>query len=180
MPYTIAVTVHLTEVYRRPPFPYDPVASTVRLAQDPIEDGVKRTIVGADGLRGARVTVAVVLAAEFEFSSVEKALRRPPRSVTSSPIARYVTPPVSVVANSKTTITALAFAQVHIVLEALVKENKELQGQKAFVIPPESPGESKVMTTICPLSENLDDSILGAGILLAVESNSMLALWLAY
>ena len=52
VPYVTADTVHCTEVYGRPPFPYEPVASRARLAQEPKDRGQLRIIVGAEGLLG--------------------------------------------------------------------------------------------------------------------------------
>lgn len=60
--YCTADTCHSTELYRRPPLPYEAVASNERLVHDPKKRGALTTIVGPDGFTGSRVTTVELTA----------------------------------------------------------------------------------------------------------------------
>ena len=55
-----ADTVHCTEVYGRPPLPYDAVASRTRFAVDPRLVGQLRMTTGAGGFSGAKILMVVL------------------------------------------------------------------------------------------------------------------------
>jgi hypothetical protein len=86
----VAVTLQTADKYGRPPFPYDPVASSVRFAQESIDSGAQTTTVGEQGFSGARAVTVASVAAGFEKQSltVQNALSLPERSVTPLPTLR--------------------------------------------------------------------------------------------
>lgn len=139
-PYEVADTVHITAVYRRPPFPYDAVASRVRLVQEPKKRGALITTVGVDGLSGASVITLIVVVTGFKSQVAtgpeHKAFSVPPMSTTLSPIERSVLVATLVlVVTLKVTLTELALSQEQMVVEDPVKMNTKLQDQVFAVIP---------------------------------------------
>ena len=65
-PEVKADTVHKTEVYGRPPLPYDPVASSMRSSQELRCAGLLMMTVGTEGSSGLRVSTVALVAVGFE------------------------------------------------------------------------------------------------------------------
>ena len=86
-------TAHSTELYGRPPFPYDEVASSMRFVQEPNSSGQFMSATGLDGLLAVRVLRNAVGDARFKTQLAtepeQKALRRSAISVTVLPGMRY-------------------------------------------------------------------------------------------
>ena len=164
----MVVTVQRTDVYKRPPLPYDPVASRVRFAQAPKVAGALITTVGLEGFDGAWVetlaALAVGLLRQKAADSVQNERNNPALRVTLAPGARYMTLVWTLFTTPKEATTADALIHLHDVIAAPTKLNRPVHGQIAVLIPAESVGLLKVTTTSCPLSENLLNSIDGAGI----------------
>ena len=77
-------------------------------------------------------------------------------------------------------LTASESIQEHVDLSALINENKELQGHVPAANPAESVGDRNCTTADCPLSENRQDTISGAGILDSEDRISTLYISVVY
>ena len=157
-PYVMAETVQMTEVYRRPPLPYDSVVSSIRSLQGPRLAGLLMTTVGSKSARGFRVSTIILEAVGFEVQELppptQYDLKCPPNRVTGLPTATPASLPAMSVTASKITFTVLLVDQVQVAEGEPVKAKRALQGQVAEAMLAESVGVSKVITTSCPLSEN--------------------------
>ena len=157
-PYVMAETVQMTEVYRRPPLPYDSVVSSIRSSQGPRLAGLLMTTVGAEGFKAFRVSTVIFEAVGFEVQELppprQYDLKCPPNRVTELPILMLESLTAMSFTALMITVTVLLVDQVQVAKGAPVKAKRTLQGQVAEAMLAESVGESKVITTSCPLSEN--------------------------
>ena len=148
--------------------PYDAVGSSVRLNVDPKDRGAIKITLGGEGFCGLKVVTTLLGAKGFDLHTaavpVQRAFTRPPIRVTVSPRLRYVMLLATMVAAPKDALTVWESDQVHVVNDALLKANSELQSQVTSLMLPKSVGESKLIRADWPLSVNLQDVITGGGV----------------
>ena len=140
------------------------MASSTRLAQEPRERGLLSITTGLVGLLGAIVMRLAVGARLFKvhvFVSLleQKDLSKPPTKVTLLP--GTILPLFD--EELKVMVTVAAVVHVHVERTAFTKLKRVLHGHVAVTMPAESVGVLNVITTACPLSENLLDIITGGG-----------------
>ena len=92
-------------------------------------------------------------------STEQNILSRPPVRVTLLPGTRFA----FFNEELKVMVTVAAVVHEHVVRDALIKLKRVLHGHVAVTMPAESVGVLNVITTACPLSENLLDIITGDG-----------------
>ena len=162
----VADTVQITDLYRRPPWPYDPVASSVKFEQSPNVGGAVMITVGEIGFRGASINEAPVVVGFAEQAGavfVQKALTVALRTLTVSPTFVKFKLLVTSVTTGKDALTKAAVTHVHIDFESPEKVKRVLQDHEASVIPALSVEESKVIKKYSPPSEKREVNKLGAG-----------------
>ena len=161
-----ADTVHTAEVYMRPPWPYDPVASKTKVEQSPSVVGAVIITAGATGFSGDSITTllkAVGFDAQTRTPSLQNALSFELRTVTVSPTLMKFTLLEASITTGKDAFTVAAFSHVHVILEASVKVKSVLHAQATAVLPASSVGASNLIRKKSPLSANCDEMIFGAG-----------------
>ena len=161
-----ADTVHRAEMYMRPPWPYDPVASKTKLEQSPSVAGAVIITSGATGFSGESITTllkAVGFDAQTRTPSLQNALSFELRTVSVSPTLMKFTLLEASVTTGKDAFTVAAFTHVHVILEASEKVKRVLHAQATLVLPASSVGASNLIRKKSPLSANCDEMIVGAG-----------------
>lgn len=128
-----AATDHLTVAYKRPPLPYDSVASSVRFKQEPSVDGAAMTTVGDIGLLGADVNTVDKMEVGFEEHAlalrVQNALSNNPFKVTELPGFSSAALLETLVTTGKVTLTLFASVQTHVAEDAPAKVKSVLHAQ---------------------------------------------------
>jgi hypothetical protein len=161
-----ADTVHTAEVYNRPTWPKDPVASSIRLAQRPSVGGAVMITVGGAVLRGGSITtlpVAVGLAKQSTELLLQNALSLLSRIVMTSPILVPFRLIISSVTSGVDALTVEAVNQVHDDFKAPGKVKRELHDHSVSVMPASSVGESKLIKKERSLSAKREVLRIGAG-----------------
>jgi hypothetical protein len=124
--------------------------------------------VGALGFVGFIVTSLVSsdvgLFSQAANVDVQSAFTCPGLSVTGESGMRYTGVLATSFTGGNEMLTVVEFSQVHFEFDALLKVKSSVQFQTASVMPNLSVGASNLIITTCPLSENLDDVIAGAGV----------------
>ena len=134
-----AVTDHVTDEYKRPPWPYDSAPSSVRFKQGPIVEGAAIITVGAVGLLGADIVSEDSIAVGFEEH--ESVLRV--QNARSNLSFKVTVPPGTarsallrpVVTTGNSTLTRFESSQTHVDKEAPTKLKSVLHAQLAPLIP---------------------------------------------
>ena len=161
-------TVHIDELYRRPPPPYELEGSRMRFVHFPRVAGAIMITVGTVGSLGFNVTVVVSadvgLESQVVVVSAHNARTSPGLRVMGDEGMRREDALVEPLTEGNEMLTVVELSQEHVDSAAFMKLNSSEQFHTARVIPPLSVGASNFTMTTCPLSENFDDVIAGAGV----------------
>ena len=160
-------TVQIDDLYGRPPPPYELVGSRVRLAHFPRVKGDCTMTVGILGFDGFSVTVLVWLdaglLAHAATVDLQSALTFPTLRMIRESAVRYGELEESITGGNEM-LTVVEFSQEQSDFVSPLKTKSSEQFHTALVIPALSVGASNLTITTCPLSENLENSITGAGV----------------